>query len=199
MTATSRGVQAFLHGTAAHGEQRPFGQYRVSRLADGRAVGGVGFKGQPEGGCVAIGCGLSESARCHGYAAEAVAAVLTIAADYGLSKVVADTTLDNIASQRTLIRAGFRLISADDESTTTRHSSAVGHRRELISPTRPRRTAPSDKRCRPRGMKVRPSRRPALRYEGPSCNWNGVRNAHSPRAERIRLVTSERFLEAAIG
>lgn len=111
-----RGVQAFLHGTAAHGEQRPFGHYRVSRLADGRAVGGVGFKGQPEGGCVAIGYGLSESARGHGYAAEAVAAVLTIAADYGLSKVVADTTLDNIASQRTLIRAGFRLISADDES-----------------------------------------------------------------------------------
>ena len=110
-----RGVEAFLHGTAAHGEQRPFGHYQVTRLADGRAVGGVGFKGQPEGGCIEIGYGLSESARGHGYAAEAVAAVLTIAADHGLSKVVAETTLDNIASQRTLIRAGFRLVRADDE------------------------------------------------------------------------------------
>lgn len=112
-----RGVEAFLHGTAAYGEQRPFGHYRVTRLADGRAVGGVGFKGRPEGGCVEIGYGLSESARGHGYAPEAVAAVLTVAADHGLSKVVADTTLDNIPSQRTLIRAGFRLVRADDELT----------------------------------------------------------------------------------
>ena len=42
---------------------------------------------------------------------------MTVAADHGLSKVVADTTLDNIPSQRTLIRAGFRLVSADDELT----------------------------------------------------------------------------------
>lgn len=110
-----RGVEAFLQGTAAHGEQRPFGHYRITRLAGGWAVGGVGFKGQPEGGCAEIGYGLSESARGHGYAAEAVAAVLTMAADRGLSKVIADTTLDNIASQRTLIRAGFRLVRADDE------------------------------------------------------------------------------------
>ena len=110
-----RGVEAFLSGTAAHGEQRPFGHYRITRLADGRAVGGVGFKGQPDGGCVEIGYGLSESARGHGYAAEAVAAVLTVAADHGLSKVIADTTLDNIAAQRTLVRAGFRLVRTDDE------------------------------------------------------------------------------------
>ena len=110
-----RGVEAFLRGTAAHGEQRPFGHYRITRLADGRAVGGVGFKGPPDGGCIAIGYGLSESARGHGYAAEAVAGVLTIAAAQGLSKVIADTTLDNIASQRTLIRAGFRLERSDEE------------------------------------------------------------------------------------
>jgi RimJ/RimL family protein N-acetyltransferase len=38
-----------------------------------------------------------------------------VAADHGLSRVLADTTLDNIASQRTLIRAGFRLVSTDAE------------------------------------------------------------------------------------
>ncbi len=110
-----RGVEAFLRGTAAHGEQRPFGHYRITRLADGRAVGGVGFKGQPEGDCVEIGYGLSESARGHGYAAEAVAAVLAVAADHGVLKVIADTTDDNVASQRTLMRAGFRLVRADDK------------------------------------------------------------------------------------
>jgi RimJ/RimL family protein N-acetyltransferase len=84
-------------------------------LADGRAIGGLGFKGQPDGGCVEIGYGLVPSARGHGHAAEAVIALLTVAADHGLSRVLADTTLDNIASQRTLIRAGFRLVSTDAE------------------------------------------------------------------------------------
>jgi hypothetical protein len=29
--------------------------------------------------------------------------------------VIADTTLDNVASQRTLLRAGFRLVSTDGD------------------------------------------------------------------------------------
>lgn len=40
----------------------------------------------------------------------AVVALLAVAADHGLSKVVAETALDNVASQRTLVRAGFRLV-----------------------------------------------------------------------------------------
>jgi RimJ/RimL family protein N-acetyltransferase len=108
-------VGGFLRATAESGEQRPFGYYRITRLSDGRAVGGVGFKGQPDGGCVEIGYGLAPSARGHGYAAEAVVALLGVAADQGLSRVIADTTLDNIASQRTLVRAEFRLVASDDE------------------------------------------------------------------------------------
>ena len=106
---------AFLRATAARGEQRPFGYYRITRLADGRAVGGIGFKGQPEGSCVEIGYGLAPSARGHGLAAEAVVALLGLAADEGLSSVIADTAVDNPASQRTLVRAGFWLVSTDDE------------------------------------------------------------------------------------
>ena len=108
-------VGAFLRATAAYGEQRPFGYYRITRLADGRAIGGIGFKGQPVSGGVEIGYGLAPSARGHGYAAEAVVALLALAADHGLSKVIATTTLDNVASQRTLIRAGFRLLGTDAE------------------------------------------------------------------------------------
>jgi RimJ/RimL family protein N-acetyltransferase len=108
-------VRGFLRATAAHGEQRPFGYYRITRLADGRAVGGVGFKGRPTGGCVEIGYGLVPSARGRGYAAEAVAVLLAVAASHGLSRVIADTTLDNVASQRTLVRAGFRLVGTDDQ------------------------------------------------------------------------------------
>jgi RimJ/RimL family protein N-acetyltransferase len=107
-------VGGFLRATA-RGEQRPFGFYRITRLADGRAVGGIGFKGQPEDGCVEIGYGLVPSARGNGYAAEAVVALLAMAADHGVSKVIADTARDNIASQRTLIRAGFRLVATVGE------------------------------------------------------------------------------------
>jgi RimJ/RimL family protein N-acetyltransferase len=44
-----------------------------------------------------------------------VLALLGVAADQGLSTVIAETTPDNLASQRTLIKAGFRLASADAE------------------------------------------------------------------------------------
>lgn len=108
-------VGGFLRATAELGEQRPFGYYRISRLFDGQAVGGIGFKGQPHDGCVEMGYGLAPSARGHGYAAEAVVAMLAVAADHGLFRVIADTTPDNIASQRTLIRAGFRLVGSDAE------------------------------------------------------------------------------------
>ena len=100
--------------TATHGEQQPFGPYRIASLADGRAVGVIGFKGQPDGGCVEIAYGLAPPARGHGYAAEAVVALLAMAAGHGVSRVIADTTLDNIASQRTLVRAGFRFVRTND-------------------------------------------------------------------------------------
>lgn len=106
---------AFLRATVSGREQRPFGYYRITRLADGRAIGGVGFKGQPEGGRVEIGYGLAPSTRGNGFAAEVVGALLGLAADHGLSRVIADTAVDNAASQRTLVRAGLRLVSTDDE------------------------------------------------------------------------------------
>jgi RimJ/RimL family protein N-acetyltransferase len=105
----------FLHASATLGEQGLFGHYRLARLSDGQAIGGVGFKGRPERGCVEIGYGLVPSARGNGYAAEAVMALLPLAADHGVSTVIADTTLDNVASQKTLIRAGFKLVRSDVE------------------------------------------------------------------------------------
>jgi RimJ/RimL family protein N-acetyltransferase len=108
-------VAGFLRDSSAHGEQRPFGYYRITRRADGQAVGGIGFKGQPAGGVVEIGYGLVPSARGHGFAAEAVVAVLGVAAEQRVARVIADTTIDNIASQQTLVRAGFRFVSTSDD------------------------------------------------------------------------------------
>jgi RimJ/RimL family protein N-acetyltransferase len=106
-------VGAFLRASTTDGEQRPFGYYRITRVADGKAIGGIGFKGQPALGCAEIGYGLAPSARGNGHASEAVEALLTVAAQHELSRLVANTTIDNIASQVTLSRAGFRLVRTD--------------------------------------------------------------------------------------
>jgi RimJ/RimL family protein N-acetyltransferase len=106
-------VGSYLHAHDALGDQRPFGYYRITRLSDGRAIGGVGFKGQPRDGRVEIGYGLAPSARGHGYAAEAVTALLDLAAARGVGTVTANTAVGNAASRRTLIRSGFHLVTSD--------------------------------------------------------------------------------------
>ncbi len=101
------GATMFLRATTTHGDQHPFGHYVIIRSADGLAVGGTGFKGQPEDGTVEIGYGLAPSARGEGFAAEAARALVDLAVEEGMSRVVADTNKDNTASQRTLEHAGF--------------------------------------------------------------------------------------------
>ncbi|HYJ68402.1 MAG TPA: GNAT family N-acetyltransferase [Nocardioidaceae bacterium] len=117
----------FLLATEHNGEQRPFGYYQIRRQSDGLAIGGVGFKGPPDGGVVEIGYGLASSARGHGYATEALRALVQIAAGLGVTTIRADTDLDNVASQRTLDNAGFHLVEADSEFC---------HYEARISPTR---------------------------------------------------------------
>lgn len=119
----------FVRRMKADGEQRPFGFYTIGRLADGLAVGGIVFKAQPKDGCVEIGYGLAPSARGAGYAAEAVARLVKLAADHGLSKVVATTTPSNFASRRTLQRAGFRHVGNDGKLD---HYELRLRRREVI-------------------------------------------------------------------
>jgi len=105
---------SFLRASEQRGEQRPFGYYQIIRASDGLAIGGAGFKSAPADASVELGYGLAPSARGHGYAAEAVAALLAIAADNGVDVVTAETTDDNIASQRTLVHAGFTHVGAHD-------------------------------------------------------------------------------------
>ena len=100
------GATMFLRA-AAYGDLGPFGHYLVIRAEDNTAIGGIGFKGRPEAGSVEVGYGLVPSARGHGYAAEAIVALVQLARQRGVSRVVAHTVQDNVASQRTLDRAGF--------------------------------------------------------------------------------------------
>lgn len=106
-------VGVFLRNTEQHGEQRPFGYYQILRATDRLVVGGVGFKGAPDGGRVEVGYGLAPSARGHGYAAEGLTALLEVAARHEVVAVLADTTEGNVPSQRTLLNAGFSLVGVD--------------------------------------------------------------------------------------
>jgi L-amino acid N-acyltransferase YncA len=92
------------------GVHRPeFGVYVLVRREDGRAVGGMGFHGAPdEQGRVEIGYDLAESARGHGYAAEALGALARWAlAREDVSTLLATVDRDNLASQAVLTRNGF--------------------------------------------------------------------------------------------
>lgn len=110
------GLGAWLHAVEHHGEQRPFGYYRISLRPDGPAIGGIGFKGPPQNGVVEVGYGLAPSARSNGYATEALRAIVDLAAALDVVTIRADTDLDNLASQRVLEKAGFRRVREDREA-----------------------------------------------------------------------------------
>jgi RimJ/RimL family protein N-acetyltransferase len=106
-------LASFLHATGRTGEPDPFGYSQITRRADGLAIGGIGFKGPPTDRVVEVGYGLGPSARGHGYAAEALQALVRIAAGLGVTTIRADTDRDNVASQRTLENAGFSRTGVD--------------------------------------------------------------------------------------
>ena len=86
----------------------PFTLYRIDELSTGRAVGGLGFFGRPDADGVAeLGYGLVPSARGQGFATEALRLALVIAESAGAKRVVADTSAENLASQKVLLKAGF--------------------------------------------------------------------------------------------
>ncbi|MBU1305810.1 MAG: GNAT family N-acetyltransferase, partial [Alphaproteobacteria bacterium] len=78
-------------------------------VADGMVVGLCSYKGPPDlNGVVEIGYGVAPSCRQRGYATRAVAHLLTVAArDSSIRSMVAETTTENLASQRVLERNGF--------------------------------------------------------------------------------------------
>ncbi|HET7900463.1 MAG TPA: GNAT family N-acetyltransferase [Candidatus Nanopelagicales bacterium] len=88
-------------------ESAPLGVLQVLRRDTGLAVGGIGFLHAVEDGEAEVGYGLAESAHGQGYATEALVAVLGLAREHGVERVVALTDLDNLASQRVLQRCRF--------------------------------------------------------------------------------------------
>jgi RimJ/RimL family protein N-acetyltransferase len=81
-------------------------------VAENEVVGLCGYKHPPSvDGTVDIGYSISASRRRRGHATSAVAAIIANAeADSRISHIIAETAIDNHASQRVLINNGFQQI-----------------------------------------------------------------------------------------
>ena len=107
----------FVMTAAPRPRPRRYGTYRDHPPRGRRGDRRRRFRGRPDDtGAVRIGYGLAESARGHGYATEAVRALLAWARGQdGLTCVLADTTRSNVASQKVMERAGMHRIGEDGE------------------------------------------------------------------------------------
>lgn len=109
------GARRYLEVCAMSGDPRPFGPYELRLRDGGRTIGGAGFHAAPgEDGTVTIGYGLIASARGHGYASEALRALLGFARERGVAEVRGDADRDNVASQRVMTAAGMRRVAEND-------------------------------------------------------------------------------------
>ncbi len=72
-------------------------------------IGTIYFKSLPLNGVSEIGYGMNPAYRGRGYMSEALAGMLEYGRANGISEVIADTTEDNIRSQKVLKKNGFVL------------------------------------------------------------------------------------------
>jgi RimJ/RimL family protein N-acetyltransferase len=95
----------------------PFTCYRIDCRRDHAAIGTIGFHGPPDfHRQVTIGYGLVPHSWGNGYATEAVRALIELCRAHPVVRgLAADTGHDNYASQRVLIKSGFRLVRQDRE------------------------------------------------------------------------------------
>ncbi len=96
--------------------------FTLRSRSSGLAIGGVGFKGEYVIGdfCaiefppMEIGYGLADSVHRQGLGTEAVAGIIEIARERGIKQLCAETDWANIASQKVLMRNGFKELSRSD-------------------------------------------------------------------------------------
>ena len=109
---TADGLKAayteMLEGCLSHPDQWAWYAIWMIELQDGTHIGELCFKGISEEGSAEIGYGIAAEYQGHGYATEAVSALVDWALnDPCVTSVTAETEDSNIASQRVLKKAGF--------------------------------------------------------------------------------------------
>lgn len=97
-----------LEGCLRHPEQWEWYAIWMIDLKDGTHIGELCFKGIDESGSSEIGYGIMDEYEGHGFATEAVTAVVNWALGQAcVTCIEAETDEDNIASQRVLEKSGF--------------------------------------------------------------------------------------------
>lgn len=105
----------FVGHCTTTGDPQPFGAYELRLRSTGEPIGGAGFNHPLDAdGITTIGYGLIESARGHGYATEALRALLDLARRLGAARIRGSANLDNIASSRVMEAAGMLFTHADE-------------------------------------------------------------------------------------
>jgi [ribosomal protein S5]-alanine N-acetyltransferase len=84
--------------------------FLIVRQADGRVVGGCGFKAPPRQGRAEIGYGVAPAAQKQGAATAAVLLLVPVALGAGVSELLAEVAPTNVASTKVVKRTGFRQI-----------------------------------------------------------------------------------------
>jgi RimJ/RimL family protein N-acetyltransferase len=117
MIMKAAAVLAEAHAPVPVDAHVPFSSYRIDCRRDGAAMGTIGFHGPPDPqGQVTIGYGLVPHSWGNGYATEAVLAIIDVCrAHPDVRALAADTTHDNVASQRVLVKTGFRFVRQDKD------------------------------------------------------------------------------------
>lgn len=92
-----------------------FGPLQIVDRRTALVIGGIGFFGPPDAlGLVELGYGVAPEVEGRGYATEALRALLAWAYRTGrVTRAIADTTHDNVGSQRVMEKAGMRHTGAD--------------------------------------------------------------------------------------
>lgn len=97
-----------LEGCLKHPAQWMWYAIWMIELKDGTHVGELSFKGIDANGVVEIGYGISMEFVGKGYATEAVSAIVQWAAGQPeVTRIEAETEIENLASQRVLEKCGF--------------------------------------------------------------------------------------------
>jgi len=101
-------TKAFLAFSETEWNRWPAGPYLIQRQIDGNLLGGTGFAFETPT-VAATGYVLARDAWGHGYATEALSAIVVVARDLGVQRLYALSHANHQASIRVLEKCGFVL------------------------------------------------------------------------------------------
>lgn len=119
-------IHSYLEQLEADSALLGWGVWLVVNKETEEFIGDIGFKGKPnDERVVEIGYGLIPSAHGNGYATEAVAELVNWAFSSGVTTVIAECHIDNMASIRVLEKLGMKKINAESDMVYWRLHSVI--------------------------------------------------------------------------